>query len=120
MAEIGYQGADRGTKGGEPERWDNVYNQYFRLMADQQSRYTLLTLRNMSTNTVSILDLANRLLAVDPGADNLYWVKLELHHETLPRLADAGIIEFDPRTGTVCYRGDDAIDGVLDSVFDDR
>lgn len=117
MAEIDYQWPERDTEKG-PRQADNVHNQAFRLLADQQSRYALVTLRNMPLETISLLDLADRLLAVDPGADNLYWVKLELHHETLPRLDDAGVIEFDPRTGDVCYRGNDAINDLLDSVFD--
>lgn len=32
-------------------------------------------------------------------------VKLTLHHRHLPKLDDAGLIEYDPRNGDIRYRG---------------
>ena len=36
-----------------------------------------------------------------------------LHHTHLPKLADAGIIDYDSRRETVRYRGDDRLEALL-------
>lgn len=37
-------------------------------------------------------------------------IAAELHHHHLPKLADAGVIEFDPRSGHFRYLGDDRLE----------
>jgi hypothetical protein len=37
-------------------------------------------------------------------------IAIELHHQHLPKLADADVIEFDPRSGTLRYLGDDRLE----------
>lgn len=38
-----------------------------------------------------------------PG-DHREAIQVGLSHDTLPALADLGIVDFDPRTNTVCYQ----------------
>lgn len=40
----------------------------------------------------------------------------ELHHTHLPKLADAGLVEYDPATETVTYRGDRVLEAHLEFV----
>lgn len=37
-------------------------------------------------------------------------VRIDLHHTQVPRLADAGILEYDRRQGTIRFRGDPALE----------
>lgn len=39
--------------------------------------------------------------------------QVRLHHVALPRLADAGILEYDARSDTVRYTGDEDAEAVL-------
>ena len=54
--------------------------------------------------------------------DRSYWdtdeshARLCLHHSTLPKLADTGILDYDPRSKTVSYRGRPSVEQLLDAV----
>jgi len=60
-------------------------------------------LRSHSTSVVA----ANELVAFiqDPVAENKRDMAIHLHHVSLPSLADAGLIDYDPRPNTARYRG---------------
>ncbi len=58
-----------------------------------------------ATNTLS-----SRQSADDAGA------KAELHHDHLPRLADAGIIEYDRHDGLVRYHAHERLESLLQFV----
>ncbi|GAB7019782.1 ArsR/SmtB family transcription factor [Halostagnicola bangensis] len=42
--------------------------------------------------------------------------KAELHHNHLPKLADAGVIEYDRYDGTVRYRSHDRVEALLEYI----
>lgn len=42
---------------------------------------------------------------------------LRLHHLHLPKLADTGLIEFDPRSGLVRYLSDSKMENLLESIY---
>ena len=54
--------------------------------------------------------------------DGGYWDTDESHarvclqHSTLPRLADTGILDYDPRSETVKYRRQPAVEQLLDAI----
>ncbi|SFS46911.1 DUF7344 domain-containing protein [Halostagnicola kamekurae] len=48
--------------------------------------------------------------------DDQRLTRAELHHTHLPKLADAGVIEYDSRTGTVRYRSHDRVEALLGFV----
>lgn len=41
---------------------------------------------------------------------------VKLVHSHLPKLAEYGVIEYDPRSGTVRYRPDEQVETVLDAL----
>lgn len=46
-------------------------------------------------------------------------LKLRLHHLHLPKLADGGLLEFDPRSGQIRYRSHDMVESWLDRIQTD-
>ena len=54
--------------------------------------------------------------------DGSYWDTDESHarvclrHSTLPKLADTGILDYDPRSETVEYRRQPAVEQLLDAI----
>lgn len=85
-----------------------------RLLADAENVAVLSALEATGDCTVS--DLAERLLDREVGVveTDEYERRLDdtvvrLHHQTLPRLADAGLLEYDPETNRVAV-GDQTVE----------
>lgn len=73
----------------------------FPLLSDPSCLDTLRQLRDRPNAVTSIHDLADDLPAGSydwPGDPNL-----RLHHVILPKLAEAGLVEYDTETRTVQY-----------------
>ncbi len=77
----------------------------FELMANRRRRHVLSYLRAHPQEDVPIDDLTSQVIArelmagdgpVDPES-----VSATLHHVHLPKLAEAGLIEYDPETNVV-------------------
>lgn len=88
-----------------------------RLLADPRNR-TLLTVLGDSGSPLHVEELASRLVSRNVSVvssaeyeDQLEETLLTLHHERLPRLADSGLIEYDPETNVVTYQATTAING---------
>lgn len=45
-------------------------------------------------------------------------IDIHLHHSTLPRLEDAGLVDYDPRSNEARYRGDPAVERWLNHVVE--
>jgi len=90
----------------------------FDLLADDRRRYVLDELRTASADAVAVEDLVDHLLAFDRTATDPDRVRLALYHKTLPGLADAGVVDFDRRTGVVRYREHELVEDLLDAVAD--
>lgn len=60
------------------------------------------------SQTASLEELAEYVTAREPasGTRSSHEVRLRLHHVALPTLADAGLVDYDARTGTVGSRED--------------
>lgn len=54
----------------------------------------------------------------DDRPDHRQEVAVDLHHVHLPVLSEAGVVEFDPRSGSVLYGGDHQLDAVLAELTD--
>ena len=94
----------------------------FRLLGDGRRVRTLLTLREESPTTLSELaaGVAAREREVtreELATADVRRVSIALYHAHLPKLRDAGVIEFDPDDGFVSL-GADAADAfeLLDAV----
>ena len=88
----------------------------FDALARADRRAVIQFFRDGSTEEVTLDDLVTGI--VDGG----YWdtdeshARLCLHHFALPKLADAGILDYDPRSKTVRYRGQPAVEQLLDTA----
>lgn len=87
----GYAGGDRGIS---PQ-----LDATLELLSDQRRRYVLYYLREQGS-PVSIDELADQVTMweSDHAADRGQLLA-DLHHNQLPRLDDAGVVNFDPEDG---------------------
>lgn len=89
-------------------------DELLRVLADPHCRNTLSYLQNASNSVVSIQDLANEISKEDHGGTTQLSIKL--HHSTLPRLADTGVLEYDPTDHTVRYHGHPKLEPLMNSI----
>ena len=88
----------------------------FDALARTDRRAVIQFFRDGSTEEVTLDDLVTGIV------DGSYWdtdgshARLRLHHFTLPKLADTGILDYDPRSKTVRYRGQPAVEQLLDTA----
>ena len=90
------------------ERFDTV--------ARTDRRAVIQFFRDESAEEVALDDLVTGIV------DGSYWdadeshTRLCLHHSTLPRLADTGILDYDAKRKTVRYRGRPVVEQLLDAA----
>ncbi|WP_227378392.1 DUF7344 domain-containing protein [Haladaptatus halobius] len=77
------------------------------------------------TDSASFDDLIEYIISFDPKrgelpAERRKQVTIGLLHNHLPRLADAGVLEYDQRSETVCYWGDSQLETILKAVPSDE
>jgi DNA-binding transcriptional ArsR family regulator len=93
------------------------------LVADRHRRQALQQLRKDTDGETTIDDLIDRLLGDDSLANattvDREQLAIELYHAHLPRLADHGVVEFDPESRAVRYQPDEQIETFLDSLPDE-
>jgi len=58
-----------------------------------------------TTEAATVTDLAAYISEHDQLDDDETTIAISLHHATLPELADAGLLEYDPRSNTARYSG---------------
>ncbi|MFC4988441.1 DUF7344 domain-containing protein [Saliphagus infecundisoli] len=77
----------------------------FDLLADRQRRYALYYLSEARDGVATVDDLVEHVSRLEdgPGEPGRASVRAALEHVHLPKLADAGVIEHDARSGTVRY-----------------
>lgn len=80
---------------------DTVYD----LLAKDRRRRVLRHLRDVEDEAVHLEDLAETVAAAEadasPDPDHLTAVRTSLYHAHLPKLADAGVIQFSRNPGRV-------------------
>lgn len=90
----------------------------FQLLADRQRRDLLRLLAANPSNVIELEDLVSAMQSrhgeSSDTARETYRIHFRHHH--LPRLADAGVIDFDRRSEAVRYHGHPKIEAVLDLV----
>jgi hypothetical protein len=80
----------------------------FRLLADEHRREVCLFLSS-ATETVHKLSALAEAVAPDVDQDARR-LAIGLHHQHLPKLDRAGLLDYDPRSRTVRYRGQPCIE----------
>jgi hypothetical protein len=93
------------------------------LVADGHRRQTIQYLRQEANGTTSIDDLLDRIHTDDSRTPDhptdRERLAIQLYHAHLPKLADQGVVEFDPENRAVRYQPNEAFEKVLDSVSDE-
>lgn len=93
------------------------------LVADRHRRQAIQQLRKESDGETTFDDLVDRLLGDEsPAGDNRIdreQLAIQLYHAHLPKLADHGVVEFDPENRVVRYQPDEQIETVLDSLSEE-
>lgn len=100
----------KGAGGGSPSR---PIDDLLAALSDPERRLTLAVLRSRDADAVELEELAtavaDRLDRADGDGPDAEDVALRLHHHGLPKLADAGVVDYDPRTETVRSRDVDLL-----------
>lgn len=94
------------------------------LIADRRRRRVIHQLRHETTGKTAIDDLVDRMSTGELEFDDDRGVDRErlvahLHHTSLPKLEDHGVVEHDRRSGTVRYQSNDRVETLLDSLPDE-
>lgn len=84
------------------------------VLADEERRRVISLLRTYDGIEMTVDDLTAACRADDPEATTMSTVRL--HHVTLPKLAAADLVHYDREAKTVEYRGDNAVETILDRV----
>lgn len=94
-------------------------DEMFELLADRHRRYVLASLRDAST-PVPLADLATELARVESGSDaggmDRRQLLIRLYHVHVPKLADAGLIEYHRERNTVELSADDEAIEAIEAV----
>ncbi|WP_049926603.1 ArsR/SmtB family transcription factor [Halopiger goleimassiliensis] len=93
-----------GTAPTTAERVDGAFS----LLTDARRRrvlYALVALEDPVTDRSTVAVLANVLGVAPPDEPTPTISEPDLHHDHLPTLEEAGVVEYDPRQGTVRYVG---------------
>lgn len=98
-----------------PDELDNVLS----TLSHRHSRAVCHYYRFYSAEVASVDDLVQFISEYDERATDKNAVEVRLHHVALPKLADAGFIDYDPRSETVRYREPEPVEMWLDHVVEE-
>lgn len=91
------------------------------VLADARRRYLLDFLREQPDNAASFEAVAKHVITEvgrEQGAQpNHDKVQVDLHHKHLPRLADAGVAEYDVQSQMIRYKPNERLEALFDSVL---
>jgi hypothetical protein len=91
------------------------------LVADRRRRRLIQHLRHEAIRETPIEAIVDRLTESEltAGKDSprdREQLAIQVYHNDLPRLADHGVVAYDPARGTVRYEPDEQVEAVLDSI----
>ncbi|WP_425498447.1 DUF7344 domain-containing protein [Natrinema soli] len=87
-------------------------------LADQHRRLVLRQVGNTDTGVASYDDVIDGVVRHSSTAETPEAVMARLHHETLPALEAAGLIENDTRSETIQYQSQPLAEDILDCVHE--
>jgi hypothetical protein len=113
-------GAVNGDSEGCRERTGPYIDEVFDVLADWRRREICQFFMDTTTTTASVDDLAMLVAGCRPesvSADRSHEsVVIGLQEKHLPKLAAAGVVDFDRRSGTVRYRGQPTVEKWVEHV----
>jgi hypothetical protein len=91
----------------------------FEVLADEERRDICRFLVSEAPGVVTVDEIANALTEHETERERL---AIHCHHRHLPKLDEAGLIEYDPRSNAVRYWGQPTVEKWLDHTrhVDDR
>lgn len=99
----------------------------FRVLSNRHRRFALYSLSDAADGTLSLEELFEDVTTLvtsidaDPFTRGRYGqIASDLYHWHLPVLADTGLVDCDPRTGTIRYRPQEPLERWLDRVRTDE
>ncbi|WP_458185052.1 DUF7344 domain-containing protein [Haladaptatus sp. NG-WS-4] len=93
---------------------DIPFDVLFQLLSDRVRRRILLSLSESEGSRTSIDELSNTLTAERETSRRT--TSVLLYHDHLPRLADAGLLDFDRESESVRYRPDRRVERLLSVI----
>lgn len=90
-------------------------DQRFTLLDRYERRCIIHFLQESETGHVSISEVVSHLRKQDRYQTNDR-IEIELHHDHLPRLAEIDAIDYDSRSETIRYDGDELVEALLEST----
>lgn len=110
---------DNAGSGDRSEEWPST-DVLFSLLADRLTREVLSYLETQSATAVEFDDIVDGVVEQEVEAgftsdpdERRDQIAIMLHHKQLPRLDDVAIVDYDPRTRTVRYWGDERLEAYL-------
>jgi hypothetical protein len=88
----------------------------FSLLNRYERRCVIRFLQESEEGSASFDDIVNHLRERNPTADDRDKVDISLQHTHLPKLATIGAVEYDSRSETVRYHGDELVEALLETT----
>lgn len=87
----------------------------FEILSDHRRRITIAYLSESDADVHSFDDVVDHVVRIERlfgerRRDHRDRVTVDVHHHHLPKLIDHGVVEYDPRTETIRYRGDQRLE----------
>lgn len=95
------------TKRPLDDRFDaGIADRIYDALAEERNRLAVRYFREHDSDVASLSDLARYVAGGEDRSDDSSTDRIEirLHHCGLPRMTDAGVLEYDPRSRTVRRR----------------
>lgn len=89
----------------------------FEVLSDRRRRYALYVLYRADGGAITVDRLTRRVSRMedDPGDErHTGRIENEIRYNHLPKLIDAGLVEYDERSDTVCYHRRPALEEWLE------
>lgn len=94
----------------------NPSNSLLEVLADEQRRCVVAYLSDTSDDVASVSELTRHVTKHCADAHNREQVAVNLHHVGLPKLEEAGVLEYDSRSNTVRYHPGSKVETLLDCL----
>lgn len=104
----------------------NLSNEQVLGLLGHEHRHAIITyFDRKTTESASFDDLTEYIVSLDPNrgerpAERRKQVTIGLLHNHLPKLADAGVLEYDQRSETVRYWGGSRLATILEAAHSDE